>query len=41
MATEDQINMEVGRLNFDPKNIDWTDYMMNTHIPGLVKYAMK
>ncbi|KAL9296859.1 hypothetical protein ACSQ67_022755 [Phaseolus vulgaris] len=28
-------------LNFDPNSIDWKDYMMNTHIPGLVKYALK
>jgi len=30
-----------GELDFDPTNIDWTNYMMNTHIPGLVKYATK
>jgi fatty acyl-CoA reductase len=28
-------------LDFDPTSIDWTNYMMNTHIPGLVKYAMR
>jgi fatty acyl-CoA reductase len=28
-------------LNFDPTSIDWTNYMMNTHIPGLVKYEMR
>ncbi|CAJ2652631.1 unnamed protein product [Trifolium pratense] len=28
-------------LDFDPTSIDWTNYMMNIHIPGLVKYAMK
>ncbi|XP_054811780.1 fatty acyl-CoA reductase 1-like [Prosopis cineraria] len=27
-------------LGFDPKSIDWTDYLMNVHIPGLVNYAM-
>jgi len=30
-----------GELDFDPTNIDWTNYMMNTHIPGLVKHATK
>ncbi|CAJ2654639.1 unnamed protein product [Trifolium pratense] len=34
-------NMENEELEFDPTSINWTDYMMNTHIPGLVKYAMK
>ena len=28
-------------FNFDPKDIEWEDYMVNAHIPGLVKYAMK
>jgi fatty acyl-CoA reductase len=26
---------------FDPKMIDWEDYFMNTHIPGIVKYSFK
>lgn len=26
---------------FDPKSIDWEDYFMNTHIPGVVKYVFK
>ncbi|XP_026395831.1 fatty acyl-CoA reductase 3-like [Papaver somniferum] len=26
---------------FDPKCINWDEYFMNTHIPGLVKYALK
>lgn len=26
---------------FDPKCIDWDDYFMNTHIPGIVKYIFK
>lgn len=25
--------------NFDPKYIDWEDYFMNIHIPGLLKYV--
>jgi fatty acyl-CoA reductase len=28
-------------LNFDPTSIDWTNYMMNIHIPGLVNYEMR
>ncbi|KAK4607731.1 hypothetical protein RGQ29_001521 [Quercus rubra] len=28
-------------FDFDPKCIDWEDYIMNTHIPGLLKYSMK
>ncbi|GMY15843.1 alcohol-forming fatty acyl-CoA reductase-like [Fagus crenata] len=28
-------------FEFDPKCIDWEHYIMNTHIPGLVKYSMK
>ncbi|XP_058767143.1 fatty acyl-CoA reductase 1-like [Vicia villosa] len=41
MATKGDPKMENVELNFDPTSIDWTDYMMNTHIPGLVKYQMK
>ncbi|XP_020204094.1 fatty acyl-CoA reductase 3-like isoform X1 [Cajanus cajan] len=26
---------------FDPKIIDWEDYFMNVHIPGIIKYAVK
>ncbi|KAM6595190.1 hypothetical protein CsatA_005714 [Cannabis sativa] len=25
-------------FNFDPNSIDWEDYIINTHIPGLIKY---
>ncbi|KAI3950265.1 hypothetical protein MKX01_016913 [Papaver californicum] len=25
----------------DPKCIDWNDYFMNIHFPGLVKYVIK
>ncbi|QCD87791.1 fatty acyl-CoA reductase [Vigna unguiculata] len=32
---------DVGRFNFDPTTIDWTHYVLNVHIPGLVKYAVK
>jgi len=41
MATKDHLKMENEELNFDPSSIDWTDYMMNAHIPGLFKYQMK
>nr|KYP35467.1 putative fatty acyl-CoA reductase 4 [Cajanus cajan] len=30
------------RFNFDSKSINWTDYMMNVHFPGLMKqYSVK
>ncbi|KAI3942862.1 hypothetical protein MKW92_012844 [Papaver armeniacum] len=32
---------EAGIFDFDPKHIDWKDYMMNIHIPGLIKYVVK
>ncbi|XP_057805167.1 fatty acyl-CoA reductase 3-like [Salvia miltiorrhiza] len=28
-------------FNFDPKSINWDDYLIHTHIPGLVKYSSK
>ncbi|CAK7329346.1 unnamed protein product [Dovyalis caffra] len=31
---------EANIFDFDPMNIDWEDYMINVHIPGLVKYVM-
>ncbi|KAL5765522.1 hypothetical protein ACOSP7_016139 [Xanthoceras sorbifolium] len=34
-------DMEMDGFNFDPKCIDWEDYIMYTHIPGLLKYAVK
>jgi len=40
-TTKDHLNMETTILEFDPTSINWSDYMMHTHIPGLVKYAMK
>ncbi|KAJ1390240.1 Fatty acyl-CoA reductase, C-terminal [Sesbania bispinosa] len=27
---------ETNLFYFDPKEIDWNDYFMNTHIPGIV-----
>jgi fatty acyl-CoA reductase len=35
-----QVN-EVDVFNFDPKIVNWEDYFMNTHIPGVVKYVFK
>lgn len=32
---------EADLFYFDPKSIDWDDYFMNTHIPGVVKYVFK
>ncbi|KAJ8440562.1 hypothetical protein Cgig2_028691 [Carnegiea gigantea] len=30
---------ETGVFYFDPKAFDWEDYLINIHIPGLVKYV--
>lgn len=38
-ARERGINMN--EFGFDPKCINWEDYFLNTHIPGLVQYVMK
>lgn len=32
--------LDAGDYNFDPKSIDWEDYYMNTHIPGLAKHVI-
>jgi fatty acyl-CoA reductase len=40
MATSES-GVDVHLFGFDPKWIDWEDYLMNTHIPGLKKYALK
>lgn len=29
-----------GEFDFDPENINWKDYMMNVHIPGLMKHSV-
>lgn len=37
-----EINKEIpGWFEFDPKSIDWDDYIMNIHIPGLITYVLK
>uniref|UniRef100_A0A7N0SVV6 Fatty acyl-CoA reductase C-terminal domain-containing protein n=1 Tax=Kalanchoe fedtschenkoi TaxID=63787 RepID=A0A7N0SVV6_KALFE len=28
-------------FQFDPKTINWEDYMMNVHLPGAVKFLFK
>ncbi|KAK6138178.1 hypothetical protein DH2020_028062 [Rehmannia glutinosa] len=33
--------VETDIFYFDPKIINWEDYFMNTHIPGVVKYVLK
>ena len=32
---------ETDLFYFDPRVIDWDDYFMNTHIPGIVKCIFK
>ncbi|KAI3870764.1 hypothetical protein MKW92_003148 [Papaver armeniacum] len=32
---------EADIFDFDPKHINWKDYMMNIHIPGLMNYVVK
>ncbi|CAN6285566.1 unnamed protein product [Urochloa humidicola] len=32
---------EKARFHFDVRNVDWTDYITNVHIPGLRKHVMK
>ncbi|KAL5056166.1 hypothetical protein RYX36_036848 [Vicia faba] len=36
-----QSGVEMDLFYFDPKIIDWEDYFMNVHIPGIVKYCFK
>lgn len=33
--------VETNIFYFDPKDVHWEDYFMNTHLPGLVKYVFK
>lgn len=40
MAARDN-GAETDIFYFDPKRIDWEDYLMNIHIPGIVKYVFK
>jgi fatty acyl-CoA reductase len=34
-------NLETDMFYFDPKKIDWEDYLTNIHFPGVVKYVFK
>jgi len=36
-----QNGVEMDLFYFDPKIIDWEDYFMSIHIPGIVKYSFK
>lgn len=38
-ATQGDVEMEL--FYFDPKMIEWEDYFMNIHIPGIIKYVLK
>jgi fatty acyl-CoA reductase len=36
-----QGGVEMNLFYFDPIIIDWEDYFLNIHIPGIFKYALK
>ncbi|CAL1403968.1 unnamed protein product [Linum trigynum] len=40
MAAKDN-GVETDKFYFDPAEVDWEDYFVNIHIPGLVKYVVK
>ncbi|CAJ2660152.1 unnamed protein product [Trifolium pratense] len=40
-AAKQQEDVEIDLFYFDPQIIDWEDYFMNIHIPGIFKYALK
>ncbi|KAK7405786.1 hypothetical protein VNO78_07395 [Psophocarpus tetragonolobus] len=40
MATKEFIDIDDG-FNFDPRSLNWKDYMMNDHFPGLMKHSVK
>lgn len=33
--------IETDLFYFDPKSINWDDYFMNIHIPGVVRYVFR
>lgn len=37
----EESGVESDMFYFDPKVINWEDYFMNIHIPGVVKYVFK
>ncbi|TKY48631.1 Fatty acyl-CoA reductase 3 [Spatholobus suberectus] len=41
LSTARQGGAETELFYFDPKMIDWEDYFMNIHLPGIIKYAFK
>ena len=41
LGTRESCLKEVDLFNFDPKCIDWEDYFINIHIPGVLKYVLK
>ncbi|KAL1221705.1 Fatty acyl-CoA reductase 1 [Cardamine amara subsp. amara] len=41
MKRNENIKELDGSFEFDPKSIDWDDYITNTHIPGLITYVLK
>jgi hypothetical protein len=36
-----QSGVDAHLFGFDPKCIHWEDYLLNTHIPSLIKNALK
>ncbi|KAJ4958802.1 hypothetical protein NE237_025913 [Protea cynaroides] len=40
MAMKDNAS-EANMFCFDPKCVDWDDYFLNIHLPGLIKYVFK
>ncbi|KAK9755933.1 hypothetical protein RND81_01G060300 [Saponaria officinalis] len=41
IATRETEEVETEMFYFDPNLINWEDYFMNTHLPGIVKYVLK
>ncbi|OAY38186.1 probable fatty acyl-CoA reductase 4 [Manihot esculenta] len=41
IAARETFPEEADGFSFDPLEIDWEDYMIDVHIPGLVKHVMK
>ncbi|KAL4591694.1 hypothetical protein LXL04_004664 [Taraxacum kok-saghyz] len=37
----ENVKAEMETLFFDAKSLNWEDYFMNIHIPGLIKYAFR
>ncbi|XP_011089202.1 fatty acyl-CoA reductase 3-like [Sesamum indicum] len=40
-TTTRECNSNVDMFGFDPKYIQWEEYLINTHYPGVVNYALK